>query len=87
MSHFRLRWLVAVIVTQGCATISSGPYGIPLDASSRPVPGPAAAPLRVSAAEIAGVSNPYFGLVEVTFENDSPAWVQIDPAATGRALR
>ncbi len=50
---------------------------MPVDASSRPV-SPAAAPLRISAGEIAGASSPYFGLVEVTFENDSPAWVQID---------
>ncbi|HVT10289.1 MAG TPA: hypothetical protein VHO67_22670 [Polyangia bacterium] len=68
---------ITVAAAEGCATIHSGPYGVPVDASRRPVPA-AAAPLRVSAGEIASASSPYFGLVEVTFENDSPAWVQID---------
>jgi len=62
----------------GCATISSGPYGIPVDAKNQALPSAAAEPLRVSAGESWSVSSPYFGLVEVTFENDSPAWVQID---------
>jgi hypothetical protein len=27
---------------------------------------------------VGGLSSPYFGVVEVTFENNSPAWIQID---------
>ena len=79
MTLSRSRFILAgaVAVAQGCATIHSGPYGVPVDAAKRPVPA-AAAPLRVSAAEISNASSPYFGLVEVTFENDSPAWLQID---------
>lgn len=75
----RLRCILALTVAaaQGCATIHSGPYGVPVDASRRPISA-ATAPLRVSAGEIADAASPYFGLVEVTFENDSPAWVQID---------
>jgi hypothetical protein len=69
---------VTVATVTGCATISSGPYGVPVDASRHPVPSAPAGPLRVSASELADVSNPYFGLVEFTFENDSPAWVQVD---------
>ena len=79
MSVRRLRCILALTVAaaEGCATIHSGPYGVPVDASNHPASA-ATAPLRVSAGEIAGASSPYFGLVEVTFENDSPAWVQID---------
>ncbi|HSS38202.1 MAG TPA: hypothetical protein VLT58_05485 [Polyangia bacterium] len=74
------RYLLAVLVAvaEGCATIQSGPVGVPLDAANHPLPEAAPAPLRVSAAEIEGASSPYFGLIEVTFENDSPAWQQID---------
>ncbi len=77
LSRSRLILAGTVAVAQGCATIHSGPYGVPVDGAKRPVPA-AAAPLRVSAAEISNASSPYFGLVEVTFENDSPAWLQID---------
>jgi hypothetical protein len=71
-----LTFLVAL--AQGCATIQSGTYGVPVDASNHPLPATSPPPLRVSAAEIGDASNPYFGLIEVTFENDSPAWQQID---------
>jgi hypothetical protein len=77
LSRSRCILAVTVAVAEGCATIHSGPYGVPVDATSHPAPA-APAPLRVSAAEISNASSPYFGLVEVTFENDSPAWVQID---------
>ncbi|MES1165506.1 MAG: hypothetical protein ABUR63_07110 [Verrucomicrobiota bacterium] len=67
-----------MVVAQGCATIHSGAYGVPLDASNHPLPPDVASPLRVSATELPAASNPYFGMIEVTFENDSPAWQQID---------
>jgi len=80
MITFRPQWFLylAVAVAQGCATINSGSYGVPVDASSRPLATAEPAALRISAAEIVRDSNPYFGLVEVTFENASPAWVEID---------
>ena len=34
--------------------------------------------MKISAGEVAALSSVYFGVVEVTFENNSPAWIQID---------
>ncbi|MEP6654284.1 MAG: hypothetical protein ABJA82_13050 [Myxococcales bacterium] len=69
---------LAFAVTNGCATIQSGSYGVPLDDSSRPLPSTLPPPLKVSATEISDASSRYFGMIEVTFENDSAAWRQID---------
>ena len=34
--------------------------------------------LKISAGERGSLSSAYFGVVEVTFENNTPAWIQID---------
>jgi len=67
-----------VAAGSGCATISSGPYGVPLDGQNRALPAKAAGPLKVSAGESGSLASSYFGMVEVTFENDTPGWIQID---------
>lgn len=62
----------------GCATIQSGSVGVALDASNRPIAVGRQPEIQVSAGEKGDLSSQYFGLVEVTFENNSPAWKQID---------
>jgi hypothetical protein len=62
----------------GCATWGSGPYGVPVDAANRPRATAAPPPLLVSASEAASYSTAYLGLVEVTFENHTPVWKQVD---------
>jgi hypothetical protein len=67
----------------GCATtaVDSGPYGVPVDAANRPLATAAPPPLLISANEAQSYSTPYLGLVEVTFENRTPAWKQVDRVA------
>lgn len=66
----------------GCATVASGSYGVPVDephgGSKAPAPPQPATEMRVSAGELPQLASPYFGAVEVTFENPSPAWIQVD---------
>lgn len=77
--HSRSSLLCLLVAAgSGCATIKSGPYGVPLDGQNRALPANAAGPLKVSAGESAGLASSYFGLVEVTFENETPRWIQID---------
>ncbi len=78
MSRLRLPAFTLVAICAGCATINSGSYGVPVDAANHPLPAGTRPLLAISAEEDASVSSPYFGLVEVTFENNSPAWVEID---------
>jgi hypothetical protein len=69
---------VLTCLVAGCGTAYVGNYGVPLDAQNRRAP-PAAAPqLLVSAREAATYSTRYLGLVEVTFENRTPVWKQVD---------
>lgn len=70
--------LLVASLLAGCATIHSGDYGVPLDASNQAQKSAPASDLQISAGEDADMSSPYFGLVEVTFENKSAAWKQID---------
>jgi hypothetical protein len=76
------RWLslpiAGLALVGGCATIQSGSVGVALDASNRPIAVGRQPEIQVSAGEEPDLSSPYFGLVEVTFENSSPAWKQID---------
>jgi hypothetical protein len=62
----------------GCATIQSGPVGIPLDAANRPQAHAPQADIQISAGEKRDMASPFFGLVEVTFENRTSVWKQID---------
>jgi hypothetical protein len=83
--------LTLFVVFAGCATVGSGEYGQPLDAQNRvlpqqnrPIAFAASAPvatgsgLLISAGEKGELASKYFGAVEVTFENTSSEWVQID---------
>src|SRR5215831_6920684 len=62
----------------GCATIDNGPYGVPVDAANRPEAAGAPPPLLISATEVTSTSTAYVGLVEVTFENKTSVWKQVD---------
>jgi hypothetical protein len=58
-------------LAQSCATAGNGSLG-----STAPI-----SPLRISACELPELASDYFGAVEVTFENQSPVWIQIDSVA------
>jgi len=63
----------------GCATVNSGDYGVVLDDTGHPrTSAPSKERLKISAGEHGALSSTYFGVVEVTFENNTPAWIQID---------
>lgn len=64
----------------GCATVNSGDYGVALDDTGHPRTQVPNSPekLKISAGEHGHLSSAYFGVVEVTFENNTPAWIQID---------
>jgi hypothetical protein len=71
-------WGALACLVCGCTTVASGGYGVPVDVANRPqakVPPP---PLLVSASEAPSYSSPYLGLVEVTFENRTAVWKQVD---------
>lgn len=65
----------------GCATVDDGRYGVPVDAANRPQSAAAPQPLMVSASEAGSYSTTYMGLVEVTFENRTSVWKQVDHVA------
>src|SRR5688500_19986022 len=63
----------------GCATISSAEPAVPIDEHGRLSKSQVTASgLRVSGEELSSLSSPYFGALEVTFENDSAAWAHIE---------
>jgi len=62
----------------GCATVADVQYGVPLDAANRPQAAAATPALMVSASEAPSYSTTYLGLVEVTFENRTAVWKQVD---------
>jgi hypothetical protein len=70
--------VAGIALVGGCATVQSGSVGVSLDGSNRPIAVGRSPEIQVSAGEKGDLSSPYFGLVEVTFENNSPAWKQID---------
>jgi hypothetical protein len=65
----------------GCATTEDIRYGVPLDAANRPQAAAAPPPLVVRASEAPTYSTSYLGLVEVTFENHTGVWKQVDRVA------
>ena len=72
---------LACVLASGCATIDNGNYGVPVDAANRPQASAAPPPLLVSAGEAPSYSSRYLGLVEVTFENRTSVWKQVDRVA------
>jgi hypothetical protein len=83
-SHFANPSIFVIVAAgaiplSGCATVNSGDYGVALDDSGHPrSSAPSNERLQISAGERGSLSSPYFGVVEVTFENNTPAWIQID---------
>jgi len=69
---------VLACVAGGCATTDAVPYGVPVDAANRPQAAAAPPALLVSASEVSTYSSRYLGLVEVTFENPTSVWKQVD---------
>lgn len=75
-----MAFLVALVsLAGGCATVDNAGRGVPVDAANRPTA--ASPPLVVSASEAPSYSTPYLGLVEVTFENRTAVWKQVDRIA------
>jgi hypothetical protein len=70
-----------VSLGSGCGTINNGSYGVPVDAGNRPLAAAAPPQLLVSASEAPSYSTTYLGLVEVTFENRTAVWKQVDRVA------
>ena len=73
-------------LTGGCVVPASyfgtyGTYGVPVDLANRPIATAASSPLLVSALEASTYSTRNVGLVEVTFENRTPVWKQVDRVA------
>jgi hypothetical protein len=71
-------FVALVCLACGCATVDNANYGVPVDAANRPQATVAPTPLMVSAGEASSYSTSYLGLVEVTFENRTPVWKQVD---------
>jgi hypothetical protein len=75
--RFALALLLAMPLG-GCASIVSGEYGHPMDASGILAQSPQTPlGLVISGAEVRELSSPYFGLVAVTLENKSSNWVRV----------
>jgi hypothetical protein len=77
----RMAFLGALVcLAGGCATgdVGNGSYGVAVDTANRPQATAPPSPLQVSAGEVASYSTSYLGLVEVTFENRTSVWKQVD---------
>jgi hypothetical protein len=70
--------VVLVGLACGCATVDNAGQGVPVDTANRPLAKAAPPPLVVSASEAPSYSTAYLGLVEVTFENRTAVWKQVD---------
>jgi hypothetical protein len=81
MSRWRLEMTGVVLVlgaATACASVHSGAYGVPVDAANRPTgERETAAGLKISADELTRWSSPQFGMIEVTFENNSTEWIEL----------
>jgi hypothetical protein len=70
--------LSSAALAVGCASIRTGAYATPVDASGHRLGSSATTSgLMISGREVTDLSSPYFGLVELTFENTSSEWVRI----------
>lgn len=71
-------WVASVVAHAGCAQVHSGPYGVPVGPGNQPTGSRTTqAGLTLSADELTRWSSPQFGMIEVTFENDSGEWVEV----------
>jgi hypothetical protein len=75
---FLLPLLSSVLFAPGCATVHSGRVAAHVDAEGHRVYG-AGSPLGlvISGREVTDLASPYFGFVELTFENTTASWVRI----------
>jgi hypothetical protein len=85
MNPWRLGMTGVVLVlgsATGCASVHSGAYGVPVDAANHPTgERETAAGLKISADELTRWSSPQFGMIEVTFENESTEWIELRDVA------
>jgi hypothetical protein len=66
-------------VCAACATVQSGPYATPVGPAGQPLKGNrTAAGLMISGTEEPGYSSPNFGLIVLTFQNDTDDWVRVE---------
>lgn len=76
--RFLLLGAFVSVSLSACATISSGEYAHAMDTQGHLASSPRTPlGLKISGAEVGDLSSPYFGLVALTLENDSPDWVRI----------
>jgi hypothetical protein len=79
------RWIPYCLVAAsalGCASVKTGQYAVPLDATGALAKtSVTAAGLLISGTEVSDVASPYFGLLEITFENPTAQWVRIERTA------
>jgi hypothetical protein len=72
-------FLLGVWAACGCATVSSAERATPINELGKLSKSEVtAAGLRVSGEELSDLSSRYFGALEVTFENQSAAWVYVE---------
>src|SRR6185436_20481716 len=75
----RMCALVACLAVAGCASVRSGKYARPLDSAGRMAEKPVTASgLLISGQEVSDLASPYYGLLELTFENTTDHWLGID---------
>jgi hypothetical protein len=83
MSRFRrLASGLSVALLSGCASVGNTFVGTPLDASGHAARSPRTeSGLVISGEEVTQYASRYFGLVEITLENQSTQWVRISRLA------
>ena len=74
-------WVCLGCVVCGCAATNEVQVGVAVDAANRPEVLTAPPALLISASEAPSYSTTYLGLVEVTFENRTGVWKQVDRVA------
>jgi hypothetical protein len=73
---------ISITLAAGCAELHAGAYAVPVDRAGRFAPAAGLrSGLRISGRQVTALSSRYFGAIEVTFENLSPAWVRIQQAS------
>ena len=76
---------IGLLAVTACATVQTGPYGIPVDLSGHPLSGGHRTPagLLISARENASLSSDNFGVIVLTLENTTDDWIRIDRMQLG----
>jgi hypothetical protein len=79
-SMVRVMVVLGALAPGGCVTVEGDP-GVALNAANQPSAAAPPPPLVVTAREAVTYANTYVGLVEVTFENRTDVWKQVDHVA------